>query len=259
MSCIHTQERDRSPHIAQQSIRSPLTLRTRITRMFAVFIALPILSACGSQAGLIKVMTKTQDDLKQCHGRLEEQVQREREMNKELQELKSKALLNETALRSAHAMLKRQSSAREVGDVKIIHELSREQLAVLTRSVGAGVTLRDHVQVLAEFGRLKSFLVYSPKNHVLSGYARFSGFNVDLDAVNQWNRTRRFSRVYLDKNQSVVLESELDVEPGVSTRALQDWIKNFGIVINLFHHTLRKRGPAQGESDSSERINRESI
>ena len=71
-------------------------------------------------------------------------------------------------------------------------------------------------------------------------HARFAGFALGLQAVNEWNRTRRFSRVYLDKDQDIVIEAEIDLEPGVRPKVLQSWIKNFGLVLNLFHYTLRQ-------------------
>lgn len=234
------------------------TARRSRCPLFIVLISL-LSVACAPQAELVTMVSKTQAELNQCHDQFKEQFERERALNEQIKELNAKLKLSQEALSRARTAAIGRPEAQASADHKMMHQLSREQLAMLATSAGAEVTLRERVQVLAEFGELKSALSYSPKNHVLSGYARFTGFKVDLAFVNQWNKTRRFSRAYLDKNQSVVLESELDLEPGMSPRALHDWIKNFGIVINLFHYTLRKNRAGSTPKAPPERLRRESI
>lgn len=102
--------------------------------------------------------------------------------------------------------------------------------------------------VLAVFGRLKSQIVYNPKNHVLASIAHFSGFNTDLSYVNKWNKEHRFGRLYLDDEGDIVVEAELDLEPGVRTEALRAWVRNYGVLINLLNRELieQERGRREG-------------
>ena len=210
-----------------------------------------VLCACGNQKELIQIMSKAQSDLGKCRVELSQVTQKEKRLSEAQTELK--ALLNEREDKLKVALEQMKSPQKEE---VVVNALSQRQLALLAKSVGAEVSLRDKVRIVAKFGELKSYFVYSPKNHVLMAHARFSGFSFELKALNEWNRTRRFSRVYLDKDRDVVLEAEIDLEPGLRPKVIQSWIKNFGLVLNLFHYTLRSgtlKGNTTGRRGEVER------
>jgi Putative bacterial sensory transduction regulator len=59
-------------------------------------------------------------------------------------------------------------------------------------------------------------------------YAGFkSGGKVSLDTINTWNREKRFSRAYIDSENDAVIESDLDLEGGVSNKAIDEFIRTF--------------------------------
>lgn len=66
----------------------------------------------------------------------------------------------------------------------------------------------------------------------------WAGFSMEeppsLLAVNEWNRTKRFGRAYLDAENDPVLESDLDLEGGVSAEAIGEWIRTFGLLLLQF-------------------------
>ncbi|RTG95740.1 YbjN domain-containing protein [Thermus scotoductus] len=49
----------------------------------------------------------------------------------------------------------------------------------------------------------------------------------DLEAVNAWNRDRRFSRAFLDEEGTVWVESDLDLTGGVSLGAVRAFLDLF--------------------------------
>ena len=213
-----------------------------------------IFGACGNQKELTQVIYHTQEQLVECRVEVKRAKSEVERLSEAKDRLKASLGEREEKLKAAQDEAKYKDK-----ETMAVTDLSQRQLALLARSVGAEVSLRDQVRIVAQFGDLKSFFVYSGKNHVLMAHARFSGFTIELDALNEWNRTRRFSRVYLDKDRDVVLEAEIDLEPGVRLKVIQAWIKNFGLVLNLFHYTLRQgtlRGhPMEGQSRSKrERI-----
>ncbi len=53
-----------------------------------------------------------------------------------------------------------------------------------------------------------------------AGWARTGG--TDLARVNEWNRTKRWARAYLDKSNGVWVESDIDLTPGGSYELLND-------------------------------------
>lgn len=58
-------------------------------------------------------------------------------------------------------------------------------------------------------------------------YAAFSGKRVTLNRINEWNREKRFSRAYLDKEGDAVIEADLDFEGGVTGETLLRFIAMF--------------------------------
>lgn len=54
--------------------------------------------------------------------------------------------------------------------------------------------------------------------------AIFSGKRVTLNRINEWNREKRFSRAYLDKDGDAIIEADLDFEGGVTSETLLRFI-----------------------------------
>ena len=66
----------------------------------------------------------------------------------------------------------------------------------------------------------------------------YAGFSMEtkpsLEQINQWNREHRFSRAYLDDENDPVLEWELDLEGGVTARAILGFIDLFEVSLREF-------------------------
>ena len=80
-------------------------------------------------------------------------------------------------------------------------------------------------------------LLYNKKK-ALQMYAGFSGFDVTLGRINEWNRTKRFSKAYLDDDDDPCLESDLDLEGGVATTAIQEFIQTFRVSVEMFREHI---------------------
>ncbi|MGC2855400.1 YbjN domain-containing protein [Novispirillum sp. DQ9] len=52
--------------------------------------------------------------------------------------------------------------------------------------------------------------------------------------VNTWNKTKMYSRAYLDDDGDPVLEAEQDLVGGVTEERLKDFIKTFGVSLSAF-------------------------
>jgi hypothetical protein len=50
----------------------------------------------------------------------------------------------------------------------------------------------------------------------LNFYAAFAGIKPTMDAVNAWNRDKRFGNAYLDSDLDAVIEFDINLEHGVS-------------------------------------------
>jgi hypothetical protein len=58
--------------------------------------------------------------------------------------------------------------------------------------------------------------------------------SMDLKKVNEWNATKRFSRVYLDKDGDAVIEWDVDLEGGTTAGALKESIRTYRLAVMAF-------------------------
>jgi len=58
-------------------------------------------------------------------------------------------------------------------------------------------------------------------------YYGMSGVKIDDADINQWNRTRRLSRAYLDKERDPVLEADLDATQGLTYQQVFNFVEVF--------------------------------
>lgn len=70
-------------------------------------------------------------------------------------------------------------------------------------------------------------------------YAVFTGGKVSMSRINDWNRTKRFSRAYLDKDGDPVLEADLDFEGGVTNESVARFVALFVQSLESFDAHLR--------------------
>ena len=54
---------------------------------------------------------------------------------------------------------------------------------------------------------------------------------VTLETVNDWNRTKRFSRVYRQPQGAVFIEMDLDLAGGVMPGAIDDWFEIWNVSV----------------------------
>jgi hypothetical protein len=61
-----------------------------------------------------------------------------------------------------------------------------------------------------------------------------TGRKVSLDQINSWNRSKRFSRAYLDDDGDPNVEYDIDLEGGVTLGAVREGIETFEAVVTAF-------------------------
>jgi hypothetical protein len=68
----------------------------------------------------------------------------------------------------------------------------------------------------------------------LNFYAGFGGLKPTMDAMNAWNRDRRFGRAYLDSDLDPVIEYDINLEYGVARENLNAAFGVWSIVLGEF-------------------------
>ncbi len=65
---------------------------------------------------------------------------------------------------------------------------------------------------------------YGCQNHLkctsLTFFAGWTGLNVSMNQMNEWNKIRRFSRAYIDNDGDPILEFDIDLDDGGMSQEL---------------------------------------
>ncbi|GAC1400590.1 MAG: YbjN domain-containing protein [Pyrinomonadaceae bacterium] len=70
----------------------------------------------------------------------------------------------------------------------------------------------------------------------------YAGFKAkaSIEKVNEWNKTHRFSRAYIDGEGDPVIEADLDFDGGVPVDAIKEFIKTFRLSVTAFVKFLKE-------------------
>jgi hypothetical protein len=125
---------------------------------------------------------------------------------------------------------------------KVVTSLTLEEMEAILKEAGyRSERVEEDAEVffLLRMGGLKAglFLVDCKEGRCgsLQLYARFSMEKPPtLERINAWNREKRFSRAYLNEDGKPVLESELDLEGGVTWQAIISFLETFEISLSRF-------------------------
>jgi hypothetical protein len=77
------------------------------------------------------------------------------------------------------------------------------------------------------------FLIAKDKAAIQFSYA-VAGTNADMQKVNQWNVSKRFSRAFLDDENDPHLELDIDLAGGVTIARVRDFIRTCRISLVTF-------------------------
>jgi hypothetical protein len=90
----------------------------------------------------------------------------------------------------------------------------------------------DRVLMIKVAGLNYALYVYDDDD--LQLYFGLTGFDVSVDAINQWNQSRRLSRAYLDSVNDPVVESDLLANAGYSDEQFVEFVNVFDVIAREF-------------------------
>lgn len=109
-------------------------------------------------------------------------------------------------------------------DTAVVEKINAEQLAAILQSEGyAGEVDGGMVRWKIEGKRTQ--LLISKTGNAVQFHAAFADGNATLKRVNEWNKSKRFSRTYLDDEGDPHLELDLDMEGGVTNARIKSFLK----------------------------------
>jgi hypothetical protein len=125
---------------------------------------------------------------------------------------------------------------------QVVTSLTAEEMEAILKEAGYRYErVKEGAEVFfsLRIGGLRALLFLTDCNGGRCGSLQlFAGFKMGkpptLERINAWNREKRFSRAYLDKDGDPVLESELDLEGGVTRQAIISFLETFEISLSRF-------------------------
>jgi hypothetical protein len=115
---------------------------------------------------------------------------------------------------------------------EVMSEVSTEQLRKLLEAMGYEVEQpKDSVLQFAIEGH--TAVIINNKTNIQL-YSYFKKKKLDLKKINEWNATKRYSRVYIDRDGDAVIDWDIDLEGGITAGALKESIKTYRIGVMTF-------------------------
>ncbi len=75
------------------------------------------------------------------------------------------------------------------------------------------------------------------KGDTMQLYAGFEG-EVTLSRINEWNKTKRFTRAYVSSKGGACLEDDLELTGGVTEKNVKEWMKTYVLCLKDFKKHL---------------------
>lgn len=123
------------------------------------------------------------------------------------------------------------------GPGAVIDKADQEVYVRAIEAAGFGIMNRTERFIQFDMFGLKVQLFPQPTSAQL-----FAGFSssraMSPVIINEWNRTKRFSRSYIDREGDPILESDIDLEGGITEQAIVTWIQTFAISLKAFNAML---------------------
>ena len=226
-------------------------------RVLLVATAL-LLSACAARPEpIVSLMKDTQNALNQCQedrAQLKAQLELQSKQRSSLLSERSPQKMDRTDL--VERCVTDSSQSRPQRQVPLEHMQTSEEVT-LSAIVTAAESLQIEVKTLKighllTFGPVRVHMTWEPTDKILAMTAHFKGYSLGLDFVNEWNRTKRFGRVYLEENGDLVIETDANMTEGRSIKALRLFLQDYGMLVNFFkvnldqaeHRKKDRRGPS---------------
>ncbi len=115
-------------------------------------------------------------------------------------------------------------AASSTSSADLVSSTSPDKMLALMQGEGYSVT-KEGQGIIWKIDGKRSVVLVSQSGNGLLFMTAFSDGNATPEKINAWNKTKRYSRTYLDDEGDPVLEVDLDLEGGVSHARVLDYLK----------------------------------
>ncbi len=115
---------------------------------------------------------------------------------------------------------------------------SDDELINIVKDAGYGAVSRIDGGVIKITIDGRSYVLFNHDDGDLQMYYGVSGIKISPEAVNEWNRTKRLSRAYIDDENDPVLEADLLANGGLTPRHVTEFVRIFKDSVEVFRAFL---------------------
>ncbi len=109
-------------------------------------------------------------------------------------------------------------------------------IELLEKSEDAGQPYRFKIKT----GEDSLLVVLFNKGENMQLYAGWRDTAVSLTRINEWNRDKRFSKAYVDKDGDPCIESDIDLTGGLTEENVHEWIRTYRRSLTSFQEHISK-------------------
>ncbi len=128
-----------------------------------------------------------------------------------------------------------------VARTELRNSFSNTELIEILRHEGYGDVEAVTPQAIKFKASGLTYLLINNKDGDLQLYIGLGGMGNDLSDVNEWNRTHRLSRAYIDKKGDPILESDLLSDAGLTPQHVVAFVRVFTMGVPIWGRFLRDR------------------
>lgn len=133
-------------------------------------------------------------------------------------------------------------SAVAADDEKVDKFTDGELIHILKEEGFSAVKKTDEGEIVIKVNG-KKYVLLNDEEGDLQAYYGISGSNLDInyEDMNEWNKTKRFSRAYLDADNDLVLESDLMSDGGINKENVTRFFSVFLTSVSAFRNFIIER------------------
>lgn len=86
----------------------------------------------------------------------------------------------------------------------------------------------------------RSFVLFNKKDGDLQLYYGITGVKISYRTINEWNRTKRLSKAYIDNEGDPVIETDLLANAGMTPKHVTEFLRIFLQSVSLYRKFIRE-------------------
>ena len=126
------------------------------------------------------------------------------------------------------------ATAQPASAQEVMTSVSAKHMESILSGMSLDFTAKNDHTWKFELGGKNVLLFLEHDNTDAQLYIAFGDIKVDPKKMNEWNKSKRFSRAYMDDDKNPVLEADLDFAGGTTDDIITAWIKLFDSQVKAY-------------------------